>query len=105
MHPHINGWTLIQILKTASMASGAIRRLQDRVLGPSRTGIPSSTSEIWLLGVCYKISESESSQVADAFTQDFSSFVLMTYRRGLFVYPLQLKLALSGDMKLIVLFL
>ncbi|WZZ82291.1 hypothetical protein YC2023_102863 [Brassica napus] len=64
------------------MASGAIRRLQDRVLGPSRTGIPSSTSEIWLLGVCYKISESESSQVADAFTQDFSSFVLMTYRRG-----------------------
>ncbi|KAF3575005.1 hypothetical protein F2Q69_00062207 [Brassica cretica] len=80
--PHINGWTLIQILKTASMASGAIRRLQDRVLGPSRTGIPSSTSEIWLLGVCYKISESESSQVADAFTQDFSSFVLMTYRRG-----------------------
>ncbi|CAF2113078.1 unnamed protein product [Brassica napus] len=82
LHPHINGWTLIQILKTASMASGAIRRLQDRVLGPSRTGIPSSTSEIWLLGVCYKISESESSQVADAFTQDFSSFVLMTYRRG-----------------------
>ncbi|CAG7866018.1 unnamed protein product [Brassica rapa] len=77
--PH-NGWTVI--LKTASMASGAIKRLQDRVLGPSRTGIPSSTSEIWLLGVCYKISESESSEVVDAFRQDFSSLVLMTYRRG-----------------------
>ncbi|KAG2258575.1 hypothetical protein Bca4012_021754 [Brassica carinata] len=75
-----NGWTVI--LETASMASGAIRRLQDRVLGPSRTGIPSSTSEIWLLGVCYKISESESSEVADAFRKDFCSLILMTYRRG-----------------------
>ncbi|ESQ44089.1 hypothetical protein EUTSA_v10005940mg [Eutrema salsugineum] len=70
------------------MASGAIRRFQDRVLGPSRIGIPSSTSEIWLLGVCYKISESESSEEADsglvlaAFRQDFSSLILMTYRRG-----------------------
>ncbi|KAF8110768.1 hypothetical protein N665_0079s0082 [Sinapis alba] len=73
---------LTAILKTASMASGAIRRLQDRVLGPSRTGVPSSTSEIWLLGVCYKISESESSEVADAFRQDFCSLILMTYRRG-----------------------
>ncbi|XP_009116671.1 cysteine protease ATG4b isoform X1 [Brassica rapa] len=77
--PH-NDWTVI--LKTASMASGAIKRLQDRVLGPSRIGIPSSTSEIWLLGVCYKISESESSELAGAFRQDFSSLVLMTYRRG-----------------------
>ncbi|XP_048597262.1 cysteine protease ATG4b isoform X2 [Brassica napus] len=77
--PH-NDWTVI--LKTASMASGAIKRLQDRVLGPSRIGIPSSTSEIWLLGVCYKISEIESSELAGAFRQDFSSLVLMTYRRG-----------------------
>ncbi|CAL9245709.1 unnamed protein product [Arabidopsis halleri] len=81
-----NSWTVI--LKTASMASGAIRRFQDRVLGPSRTGISSSTSEIWLLGVCYKISEAESSEEADAgrvlaaFRQDFSSLILMTYRRG-----------------------
>lgn len=83
-----NSWTVI--FKTASMASGAIRRFQDRVLGPSRTGISSSTSEIWLLGVCYKISEAESSEEADAgrvlaaFRQDFSSLILMTYRRGLY---------------------
>ncbi|XP_023637856.1 cysteine protease ATG4b isoform X2 [Capsella rubella] len=70
------------------MASGAIRRFQERVLGPSRTGISSSTSEIWLMGVCYKISEGESSEEADsghvltAFGQDFSSLILMTYRRG-----------------------
>lgn len=38
-----NGWTVI------SMASWAIRRLQDRLLGPSRTGISSSINEIWLL--------------------------------------------------------
>jgi len=77
------------------MASGAIRRFQDRVLGPSRTGISSSTSEIWLLGVCYKISEGESSEEADAgrvlaaFRQDFSSLILMTYRRGLYAPPPQ----------------
>jgi len=88
-----SSWTVI--LKTASMASGAIRRFQDRVLGPSRTGISSSTSEIWLLGVCYKISEGESSEEADAgrvlaaFRQDFSSLILMTYRRGLYAPPPQ----------------
>ncbi|RID64962.1 hypothetical protein BRARA_D00195 [Brassica rapa] len=64
------------------MASGAIRRFQDRVLGQSRTGIPSTSSEIWLLGVCYKISEAESLEEADAFRQDFSSLILITYRRG-----------------------
>lgn len=85
-----NGWTVI--LKTASMASGAIRRFQERVLGPSRTGISSTTSEIWLLGVCYQISEGESSEEADsgrvltAFRQDFSSLILMTYRRGLYIH-------------------
>ncbi|KAF3556901.1 hypothetical protein F2Q69_00014599 [Brassica cretica] len=83
----LNGWTVI-VNTASSMASGAIRRFQDRVLGPSRTGIPSTTSEIWLLGVCYKISEAESSEeadagsVLDAFRQDFSSLILITYRRG-----------------------
>ncbi|KAJ4905015.1 Cysteine protease ATG4b [Raphanus sativus] len=84
----LNGWTVI-VNTASSMASGAIRRFQDRVLGPSRTGIPSTTSEIWLLGVCYKISEGESSEdadaagcVLDAFRQDFSSLILVTYRRG-----------------------
>ncbi|KAJ4896228.1 Cysteine protease ATG4b [Raphanus sativus] len=42
------------------MASWAIRRLQDRLLGP----------------------KSESSEVADALRQDFCSLILMTYRRG-----------------------
>lgn len=85
-----NGWTVV--LKTASMASGAIRRFQERVLGPSRTGISSLTSEIWLLGVCYKTSEGESSEEADsgsiltALRQDFSSLILMTYRRGLYIH-------------------
>lgn len=83
------GWTVI--INTAAMASGAIRRFQERVLGPSRTGVSSSTSEIWLLGVCYKISEGESPEEADsshvltAFRQDFSSLILMTYRRGLYI--------------------
>ncbi|CAH8390722.1 unnamed protein product [Eruca vesicaria subsp. sativa] len=83
----LNGWTVI-VNTASSMASGAIRRFQDRVLGPSRTGIPSTTSEICLLGVSYKISEGESSEeadagcVLDAFRQDFSSLILMTYRRG-----------------------
>ncbi|XP_019057524.1 PREDICTED: cysteine protease ATG4b-like, partial [Tarenaya hassleriana] len=81
-----DGW--IAAVKRVFMASGAIRRFQERVLGPSRTGISSTTSEIWLLGVCYKISEDESSAEADAgsvltaFKQDFSSKILMTYRKG-----------------------
>ncbi|KAK0608831.1 hypothetical protein LWI29_036627 [Acer saccharum] len=65
-----------------------MRRIHDRVLGPSRTGISNSTSDIWLLGVCYKISLDESSGDATssnglvAFNEDFSSRILMTYRKG-----------------------
>lgn len=82
-----NGWTAL--VKRAFMASGAIRRFQERVLGPNRTGLPSTTSDVWLLGVCYKISEDEASGETDAgsvlaaFQQDFSSKILMTYRKGL----------------------
>ncbi|VVB03319.1 unnamed protein product [Arabis nemorensis] len=81
-----NGWTAL--VKKALMASGAIRRFQDRVLGPNRTGLPSTTSDVWLLGVCYKISEDEASGETDAgsvlaaFKQDFSSKILITYRKG-----------------------
>ncbi|KAJ9173912.1 hypothetical protein P3X46_017000 [Hevea brasiliensis] len=70
------------------VAGGSMRRIHERVLGPSRTGIPSTTSDIWLLGVCYKISQDESSGDAAAsnglaaFTHDFSSRILLTYRRG-----------------------
>lgn len=82
-----NGWTAL--VKKAFMASGAIRRFQERVLGPNRTGLPSTTSDVWLLGVCYKISEDEASRETDdgsvmaALQQDFSSRILLTYRRGL----------------------
>ncbi|EOA27053.1 hypothetical protein CARUB_v10023148mg [Capsella rubella] len=84
--PTRNGWTAF--VKRACMASGAIRRFQERVLGPNRTGLPSTTSDIWLLGVCYKISEDEASGDTDAgsvlaaFQRDFSSKILMTYRKG-----------------------
>ncbi|XP_019055777.1 PREDICTED: cysteine protease ATG4-like isoform X2 [Nelumbo nucifera] len=65
-----------------------MRRLQERILGPSKTGVSSSTSEIWLLGVCYKVSEEDSSgnlvngNGLVAFTEDFSSRIWMTYRKG-----------------------
>ncbi|KAF8101273.1 hypothetical protein N665_0208s0058 [Sinapis alba] len=70
------------------MASGAIKRFQDRVLGPNRIGLPSTTSDVWLLGVCYKLSEDEASEETDdgsvvaALKHDFSSKILMTYRKG-----------------------
>ncbi|KAK3043082.1 hypothetical protein RJ639_001197 [Escallonia herrerae] len=57
-------------------------------LGLSKTNISSSTSDIWLLGVCYRIAQEDSS--ADpahsdgfaAFVEDFSSRILITYRKG-----------------------
>ncbi|WZY91687.1 cysteine protease ATG4a isoform X1 [Brassica napus] len=76
-------WT--SFVKKVSMASGAIKRFQDRVLGPNRTGLPSTTSDFWLLGVCYKLSEDEETDdgsVVAALKQDFSSRILMTYRKG-----------------------
>ncbi|KAG2683921.1 hypothetical protein I3843_10G055800 [Carya illinoinensis] len=85
IHIRHNGWTAA--VKKA-VAIGSMRRLQERVLGSSRTGVSSSTSDIWLLGVCYKISQDESLGDADssnglaAFEQDFSSRILMTYRKG-----------------------
>ncbi|CAF1804365.1 hypothetical protein Bca4012_028746 [Brassica carinata] len=76
-------WT--SLVKKVSMASGAIKRFQDRVLGPNRIGLPSTTSDFWLLGVCYKLSEDEETDdgsVVAALKQDFSSRILMTYRKG-----------------------
>ena len=80
-----NGWstTMKRVVTGVSM-----RRIQERVLGTVKTGISSSTSDIWLLGVCYKVSQEESSTQASSsnglaeFEQDFSSRVLMTYRKG-----------------------
>lgn len=84
-------WT--SLVKKVSMASGAIKRFQDRVLGPNRIGLPSTTSDFWLLGVCYKLSEDEETDdgsVVAALKQDFSSRILMTYRKGLYyIFNLQ----------------
>lgn len=86
-----NGWTAY-VKKRASMAGGAIRRFQERVLGPNRIGLASTTSDVWLLGVCYKISDEEASVETDsgsvlaALEQDFSSKILMTYRKGLYIH-------------------
>ncbi|KAG5532109.1 hypothetical protein RHGRI_026654 [Rhododendron griersonianum] len=81
-----NGWT--QAVKRV-MNGGSMRRIQERLLGLNKTGISSSTSDIWLLGVCYKISQ-EGSSSSDpvscdgeaAFIEDFSSRILLTYRKG-----------------------
>lgn len=86
VHCRSNGWAAaVKKLVTA----GSMRRIHERVLGPSRTGIPNSTSDIWLLGLCYKIAEDDSTTDATssngsaAFNQDFSSRILLTYRKGL----------------------
>ncbi|PRQ23227.1 putative peptidase C54 [Rosa chinensis] len=63
-----------------SWTAAVMRRIHERVVGSSRTAAISSTSHVWLLGVCYKFDESESSPLA--FEHDFSSRILMTYRRG-----------------------
>lgn len=79
-----NGWTeAVRRVVTAR----SMWRLHDRVLGSSKTGICSSNSDIWLLGVCYKIWVEESSDEVynnslAAFERDFSSRILITYRKG-----------------------
>ncbi|XP_068329411.1 cysteine protease ATG4-like isoform X1 [Pyrus communis] len=83
-HSRKNGWTAA-VRKAVTI--GSMRRIHERVLGSRRTGI-SSASDIWLLGVCYKVSQDDSSGDAPidnglgAFEQDFSSRILMTYRKG-----------------------
>lgn len=80
-----NGWTeAVRRVVTAR----SMWRLHDRVLGSSKTGICSSNGDIWLLGVCYKIWVEESSRdevynnSLAAFERDFSSRILITYRKG-----------------------
>lgn len=81
-----HGWTAA--VKRV-MIGASMRRIQERVLGLNKTGISISSSDIWLLGVCYKISQEYFS--ADpaysngfaAFVEDFESRILMTYRKGL----------------------
>ncbi|GMH18265.1 hypothetical protein Nepgr_020106 [Nepenthes gracilis] len=82
----VNGWaaTVKKIV-----ASGSMRRIKEQMLGLSKSNTTTSTGDIWLLGICYKAS-SEDSPHGDpvntdgfaAFVEDFSSRILMTYRKG-----------------------
>ncbi|XP_027350376.1 cysteine protease ATG4-like isoform X2 [Abrus precatorius] len=85
VHSRSSGWAAA-VRKV--VASGSMRRFQERVLGSSRTDISSSDGDIWLLGVCHNISQHESTGGVDtsnglaAFEHDFSSKILVTYRKG-----------------------
>ncbi|XP_071686295.1 LOW QUALITY PROTEIN: cysteine protease ATG4-like [Rutidosis leptorrhynchoides] len=75
-----HGWTaaLKRVMNGSSM-----RRLHERVLG-YKCNISNSISDIWLLGVCYKICPEEAVNTNGyaAFSDDFSSRILVTYRKG-----------------------
>ncbi|KAJ1443639.1 Peptidase C54 [Sesbania bispinosa] len=85
VHSRNSGWAAA-VRKVVT--GGSMRRFHERVLGSSRTDISSSDGDIWLLGVCHKISQHESTGDVDtnnvfaAFEQDFSSKILITYRKG-----------------------
>ncbi|XP_074281285.1 cysteine protease ATG4-like [Silene latifolia] len=80
-----NGWgaTVKRI-----MASGSIRRIKETMLGYYKSSVVVSSSDIWLLGVCYKVHDDSTggdpaaSAGFAAFVEDFSSRILMTYRKG-----------------------
>lgn len=81
------GWTAAvkKVLTVSSM-----RRFQERLLGTSKTDISSSTSDIWLLGSCYKVLREDASNTGnglDEFLQDFSSRIWITYRKGFGAIP------------------
>lgn len=72
-----------------------MRRLQERLLGHRwYTAANASTgSEIWVLGLCYKVSadtsnEALSAQAFDEFLLDFTSRIWITYRKGVFLLEL-----------------
>lgn len=81
-----DGWTAA-VRKV--LTGGSMRRFQERILRSCRTGMSSSTSDIWLLGVCYRVLPDDSEDSATdnglvAFERDFSSRILMTYRKGFY---------------------
>lgn len=72
-------------VRRVMMNGGSMRRY----LGFNRTNVSNSNSDIWLLGVCYHVAQEgeESSNPTQsegfaAFVEDFSSRVLITYRKG-----------------------
>lgn len=90
VHSRQNVWTTVRKV----MTGGSMRRIQERILGSRRSGVQSSGGDIWFLGVCHKISQDQASD--DAVTSngvagyelDFSSRILMTYRKGFIKYAL-----------------
>ncbi|KAL5987496.1 hypothetical protein ACLOJK_035244 [Asimina triloba] len=66
------GWTAA--VKRVLM-SGSMWRLQECILGLRRASVSSSTSEIWLLGICYKVSPEQSSGFDAIGDSKFSSDV------------------------------
>ncbi|KAL1539488.1 Cysteine protease atg4 [Salvia divinorum] len=72
-------------VRRVMMNGGSMRR----ILGFSRTVISNSNSDIWLLGVCYHVAQEgedssnpTQSEGFAAFVDDFSSRILITYRKG-----------------------
>ncbi|KAL9255638.1 Cysteine protease ATG4-like protein [Drosera capensis] len=82
-----NGWSAAL---RRFVGSGSMWRFKEQVFGFNRCNATSSTEDIWLLGVCYKVVPEEDSGNGDpvstsgfaAFVEDFSSRILITYRKG-----------------------
>ncbi|KAL8151304.1 hypothetical protein V2J09_021112 [Rumex salicifolius] len=70
--------------------SGSMWRVTEHMLGFNKSQNITSSSDIWLLGVCYKISVEDSTTGGDpvnssafaSFVEDFSSRISVTYRKG-----------------------
>lgn len=80
---YYEGWRAA--VRRVMMNGGSMRR----ILGFSRTNVSNSNSDIWVLGVCYHVaqegedsSDPTQSEGFAAFVEDFSSRILITYRKG-----------------------
>ncbi|KAK4477770.1 hypothetical protein RD792_017032 [Penstemon davidsonii] len=82
---YYEGWRAT--VRRMMMNGGSMRR----ILGFNRAGVSSSKSDIWILGVCYRVAiEGDDSNSSDptqsegfaAFVEDLSSRILITYRKG-----------------------
>ncbi|KAL2241298.1 UNVERIFIED_CONTAM: Cysteine protease ATG4 [Sesamum indicum] len=82
---YYEGWRAA--VRRVMMNGGTMRR----ILGFNRTGVSVSKSDIWLLGICYRVAqEGDDANSLDpmqsegfaAFVEDFSSRLLFTYRKG-----------------------
>lgn len=77
------GW--ITILKKF-FYGGSMRRLQGLIQCKNKPAVLNPTSDIWLLGVCYKAASEDSTNADNGqvgFSNDFSSRIWITYREGL----------------------